>query len=101
MKINYYSFLRALGGLFAAIFSIILYLISDSNNLWRIQFLLGALGAIPIFLMRRNIPESPRWLIFKGKYDEAKRIIEFIKYCCEKNKYVNCGESEQESAISI
>lgn len=42
---------------------------------WRGMFLLGALGVITLFFFR-SIPESPRWLLTKNRYDEAKRVID-------------------------
>ena len=39
---------------------------------WRIAFLLGALPALYVFVLRRGLPESPRFLLRKGRYDEAR-----------------------------
>jgi len=46
---------------------------------WRAGFALGALLAVAIVLVRRNVPESPRWLISHGRADEAERIIASIE----------------------
>lgn len=35
-------------------------------NGWRWSFILGALGAIIIFVLRTSLPESPRWLSSAG-----------------------------------
>ncbi|WP_034271389.1 MFS transporter [Actinospica robiniae] len=46
---------------------------------WRIGFLFGpALGVIILFV-RRNLPESPRWLVMHGRVDEADAAIERIE----------------------
>ena len=41
---------------------------------WRWVVLAGSLGAIFVWFIRRGLPESPRWLMAHGKFDEAERI---------------------------
>ena len=38
---------------------------------WRILLVLGSIGAGVVMLMRRGLPESPRWLAGVGRGDEA------------------------------
>jgi len=42
---------------------------------WRWLFLLGAMGAVIMFFLRRRLPESPRWLATVGRHDEADAIV--------------------------
>ena len=42
---------------------------------WRLCFLTGAVLAIPVLLMRAWIPESPRWLMIRGRHDHAHAIV--------------------------
>jgi MFS family permease len=42
---------------------------------WRAGFLAGGVLALAIMLVRRFVPESPRWLIAHGRVDEAERIL--------------------------
>jgi MFS family permease len=46
---------------------------------WRAGFALGALLAVAILLVRRHVPESPRWLIAHGRAEEAERIVAAIE----------------------
>src|SRR6266851_299187 len=42
---------------------------------WRIMYGIGALLAVIGILLRFQLPESPRWLISRGRVDEADRIV--------------------------
>ncbi|MFG2793180.1 MFS transporter [Streptomyces sp. NPDC048419] len=42
---------------------------------WRWMFLIGGLGAALCWVLRRRLPESPRWLEAMGRHEEADRIV--------------------------
>ncbi|QET05065.1 MFS transporter [Cupriavidus pauculus] len=46
---------------------------------WRTMFLLGAIPAVFLIVVRRYVPESPRWLESRGRHDEAARIVDRIE----------------------
>lgn len=42
---------------------------------WRVLLLVGAVGAVFVLLMRRGLPESPRWLAAQGRTHEAEAAL--------------------------
>jgi putative MFS transporter len=42
---------------------------------WRWMYGLGALLAVIGLVLRHELPESPRWLITRGRIDEADRVV--------------------------
>ncbi len=46
---------------------------------WRAAFLMGALLGVAVLLVRRHVPESPRWLLTHGRAEEAERVVAAIE----------------------
>src|ERR1700686_2173126 len=46
---------------------------------WRAMFLLGGLGALIVWYLRKALPESPRWLESVGRSEEANAILRAIE----------------------
>ncbi|MGW0423947.1 MFS transporter [Streptomyces sp. NPDC003015] len=53
---------------------------------WRLTFALGAVLAFVILLVRRHVPESPRWLLIHGRDEEAERIVSSIEERVEEER---------------
>lgn len=51
---------------------------------WKWMFLIGGIGGLIVFGFFFMLRESPRWLISKGRLDEAERIIEEIEASTDK-----------------
>jgi MFS family permease len=74
--INGTYWLGAILGTFAS-FLLLNSLLPDQG--WRVAFLAGPALAVVILVVRRNLPESPRWLITHGHQREAEEAIRRIE----------------------
>ena len=70
--INGSFWIGAAGGALAAIVLLDTALFA-ANVGWRLAFGIGAVLGVGILLVRRHVPESPRWLFIHGRDEEAER----------------------------
>lgn len=61
---------------FAAVPFVALSLVPHFSWGWRVLFVIGGLGGVIVFMMRRFIPESPRWLLAQGQTTAAQKILD-------------------------
>ncbi|MGE7923822.1 MFS transporter [Viridibacillus arvi] len=52
-----------------------IFAINTSPDAWKWMLASSAIPAVIILILRIGTPESPRWLISKGRIDEAKEIV--------------------------
>jgi putative MFS transporter len=46
---------------------------------WRAMFVIGGIGALIVWYLRKSLPESPRWLEAVGRTEEAEALMQSIE----------------------
>jgi MFS transporter, putative metabolite:H+ symporter len=54
---------------------------------WQVMFLIAGVGALSIWVLRKGMPESPRWLESQSRYEEAEAIVRMV----EAEAYQTCA----------
>lgn len=69
--------------------------IQDASTNWRWMFGIGAIPSLLLFLgMAFIMPKSPRWLMLKGRKEEARKVLQYLLGKLEVNE---CMEEMEES----
>jgi SP family galactose:H+ symporter-like MFS transporter len=55
------------------------YLLSHGPEGWRWMLGLGAVPGIVLFIGMLTLPESPRWLAYQGRTDDARKALEYLR----------------------
>jgi MFS family permease len=66
---------------------------------WRLCFGLGALLGLGVLLVRRNLPESPRWLFIHGREEEAETVVSDIERQVRESTGRELPEAEGEVTV--
>jgi len=67
-----------LGNMLAPAFALGVFALFPGDNAWRWLFGCLVLPALFIVFYRRYIPETPRYLLAKGRVDEANRVLSML-----------------------
>ncbi len=73
--------------------------IIDTGLGWRLAFALGAFLGLAVLWVRRNVPESPRWLFIHGREDEAERIVRDIEHTVEHEDHLTLDPVDETITI--
>ena len=68
---------------------------------WRIAFGLGAVLGLVILLVRRNVPESPRWMFIHGRDEAAEKLVGEIEHDVEEDTGKHLDAVPADKAIRI
>ncbi|MGW1723147.1 MFS transporter [Streptomyces sp. NPDC002306] len=83
--INGSFWIGAVGGSLLSIVALNTDLLPENVG-WRLTFALGVVLGLVILLVRRSVPESPRWLLIRGREREAEEIVASIEQKIEAEK---------------
>ena len=73
--LSFMAFLVVAGFPVTAILSYLLI----PNFGWRPMFIIAGIGSLVVWYLRKNLPESPRWLEAQGRTAEAETLVQTIE----------------------
>jgi MFS family permease len=66
---------------------------------WRVCFGLGVVLGVVVLLVRRNVPESPRWLFIHGRERDAERLVDEVEQRVSRDTGADLAEPERSITI--
>jgi MFS family permease len=66
---------QAVGQVLGALVGLLILVSTESVSSWRWMLAFGAVPALLIVVLRRGVPESPRWLADQGQHEEAALVV--------------------------
>ena len=89
-----------LGGIGGSLLALLLLNSSIAINIgWRLTFILGAVIGLAVLLVRRNVPESPRWLFIHCREREAEQIVTEIEGQVREETGETLAEPDEEPLV--
>ncbi|GDY65311.1 hypothetical protein SAV14893_047040 [Streptomyces avermitilis] len=67
---------------------------------WRLTFALGVVLGLVILLVRRHVPESPRWQFIHGRGEDAEALVSSVEREIEQEKGSRCPARRARSPSS-
>ncbi len=94
------------GSYWAGSFLATLLTLGVVNNLpasysWRVVFILGPVLGLIVLFVRKNLPESPRWLLMHGRPEEADAAVERMEEMATQGKVNELPEVGPSKAIVV
>ncbi|MFJ5137830.1 MFS transporter [Streptomyces sp. NPDC088707] len=66
---------------------------------WRLTFGLGVVLGLVILLVRRHVPESPRWMLIHGRSEGAEELVTAVEHRVEEEKHARLPEPDRSITI--
>ncbi|MEU7646628.1 MULTISPECIES: MFS transporter [Streptomyces] len=66
---------------------------------WRLTFAMGVVLGLVILLVRRHVPESPRWQFIHGRSEEAEALVSSVEREIEREKGAPLPPPDREITI--
>lgn len=56
-----------------------IYIITGNDAVWRYMLSVAAIPAVVLLVGMFVVPESPRWLVYQGRYKEGQKVLQQIR----------------------
>ena len=88
-----------LGAIFGSLLSVVMLntALLPKDLGWRLTFGFGVVFGLAVLLVRRNVPESPRWMYIHGRGKEAEELVAGVERQVERGR----GEPLPEPGAAI
>lgn len=87
----------SLGAGFAYVVGAVTFAVTDVNDQWRLLLGSAAVLGLIVVLLRRGIPESPRWLLNHGRIAEAEAVM--VEVYGHTEPITEVPESDEQSSL--